>query len=102
MAGADYILHHASVTGTIKNMQRARKLLLVLLALAAAAGAWLMWLDPAPAPPSGLAGVDVHAHAAGIGAGGSGAFVSPELENSYKFPIYLRTCSRSDDFGHLT
>ena len=34
--------------------------------------------------------VDIHAHAAGIGAGDSGAFVGPELRESFRFPIYLR------------
>ncbi|HTI72521.1 MAG TPA: amidohydrolase family protein [Candidatus Limnocylindria bacterium] len=34
--------------------------------------------------------IDIHCHTAGIGAGGSGCFVSRELEQSYKFGIYLK------------
>lgn len=34
--------------------------------------------------------VDMHVHAAGLGYGGSGAYVHPDLVNSWKFPIYLR------------
>ncbi len=34
--------------------------------------------------------VDLHVHTAGIGAGDSGCFVSKEMENSYKFGIYLK------------
>ena len=34
--------------------------------------------------------LDLHCHTAGIGAGGSGCFVSRELEQSYKFGIYLK------------
>ena len=32
----------------------------------------------------------MHVHAAGLGYGGSGAFVHPDLIESWKFPIYLR------------
>ena len=39
-----------------------------------------------PAPPPL---VDLHVHTAGIGGGGSGCFVSPELQRSYKFGLYL-------------
>ncbi len=39
-------------------------------------------------PPAKL--LDLHCHTAGIGAGGSGCFVSRELEQSYKFSIYLK------------
>lgn len=39
---------------------------------------------PAPLPL-----VDLHVHTAGIGGGGSGCFVSPELQRSYKFGLYL-------------
>jgi uncharacterized protein len=35
--------------------------------------------------------VDIHCHTAGIGAGGSGCFVSPDLRNSWKFPLYLKS-----------
>ena len=41
-----------------------------------------------PLPRVGL--LDLHCHTAGIGAGGSGCFVSRELEQSYKFGIYLK------------
>ena len=43
---------------------------------------------PMPLPPARL--LDLHCHTAGIGAGGSGCFVSRELEQSYKFGIYLK------------
>lgn len=39
-----------------------------------------------PAPPI----IDLHVHTAGIGAGGSGCFISPQLEQSWKFGIYLK------------
>lgn len=42
----------------------------------------------APLPPPPL--IDLHVHTAGIGAGGSGCFVSKDLENSWKFGIYLK------------
>src|SRR6266704_1546799 len=35
--------------------------------------------------------LDMHCHTAGIGAGGSGCFVSPRLEHSWKFGIYLKS-----------
>jgi uncharacterized protein len=34
--------------------------------------------------------IDIHCHTAGIGAGGSGCFVSPALQRSWKYRIYLR------------
>ena len=34
--------------------------------------------------------VDLHVHTAGLGVGNSGAFIGPELSESYKFPIYLQ------------
>lgn len=40
-------------------------------------------------PPTGL--LDMHCHTAGIGHCGSGAWVSDELRNSWKFPLYLRS-----------
>ena len=39
-------------------------------------------------PPINI--VDMHCHVAGIGSGESGAWVSPGLKNSYKFPLYMR------------
>ncbi len=33
--------------------------------------------------------IDMHVHAAGLGYGDSGAFVHPEMVDSWKFPIYL-------------
>jgi len=42
--------------------------------------------SPLPAPPI----IDLHVHTAGIGAGGSGCFISPQLEQSWKFGIYLK------------
>ena len=35
--------------------------------------------------------IDMHCHIAGIGAGGSGCFVSPRLQNNWRFHIYLRS-----------
>lgn len=34
--------------------------------------------------------IDLHVHTAGIGAGGSGCLISKDLENSWKFGIYLK------------
>lgn len=44
--------------------------------------------QPTSLPPVGI--LDMHCHTAGIGAGDSGAWVSPSLRNSWKFPLYLR------------
>jgi uncharacterized protein len=35
--------------------------------------------------------VDMHCHVAGIGAGNSGCFVSPRLQDNWRFRIYLRS-----------
>lgn len=43
-----------------------------------------------PAPIGEHRFVDLHVHTAGIGAGDSGCLVSKEMENSYKFGIYLK------------
>ena len=39
-------------------------------------------------PPPPL--IDLHVHTAGIGAGGSGCLLSKDLENSWKFNVYLK------------
>jgi len=39
------------------------------------------------APDSGY--LDMHVHTAGIGAGDSGAFINREMQESFRFPIYL-------------
>ena len=44
---------------------------------------------PAAALPPPLL-IDLHVHTAGIGAGGSGCLISKDLENSWKFGIYLK------------
>lgn len=44
---------------------------------------------PEPLPLNKI--VDMHCHTAGIGAGGSGCFISPEMEKSFKFHLYLRS-----------
>ncbi|MBE9547799.1 MAG: amidohydrolase family protein [Proteobacteria bacterium] len=41
--------------------------------------------------------IDTHVHIAGLGYGGSGAFVSEEMEDSYKFDIYLDAFGVSRD-----
>jgi uncharacterized protein len=45
-------------------------------------------------PPRGI--LDMHCHTAGIGADDSGAWVSPSLRNSWKFPLYLRIFETSE------
>ena len=35
--------------------------------------------------------IDIHCHTAGIGAGNSGCFISPALQKSWKYRIYLRS-----------
>jgi len=44
--------------------------------------------SPQALPPAPM--VDLHVHTAGIGSGGSGCFVAKELQQSYKFGIYLQ------------
>lgn len=39
----------------------------------------------------------MHCHVAGIGAGGSGAWVSPGMKGSWKFPLYLKVFETSVD-----
>lgn len=67
-------------------------LLLLALVVGLVAGCALFfrgpYQSPAALPPAKL--LDLHCHTAGIGAGGSGCFVSHELEQSYKFGIYLK------------
>ena len=40
-----------------------------------------------PLPEAGI--TDMHCHVNGIGAGGSGCFISDELRNNWRFPLYL-------------
>lgn len=49
--------------------------------------------SPAPLPAARI--IDLHVHTAGIGAGGSGCFISRELEQSWKFGIYLKSFGTS-------
>ncbi len=67
-------------------------LLLAGLALSILAGCAIFFKGPYQTPTalSSARLLDVHCHTAGIGAGGSGCFVSRELEQSYKFGIYLK------------
>lgn len=44
-------------------------------------------LPPAPLPEGKI--VDMHVHIAGIGAGGSGCYVSPALQENFRFAQYL-------------
>jgi len=53
-----------------------------------------------PTPLPGARIIDLHVHTAGIGAGGSGCFISRELEQSWKFGIYLKSFGTSR--GELT
>ena len=46
-------------------------------------------MAPVPHPPE-RGYVDMHVHAAGLGYGESGAFIHPEMVDSWKFEIYLR------------
>jgi uncharacterized protein len=76
-------------------MKLTRTRLLVPLVLLAAtigfsiAGCVGPYLARQPLPAGKL--VDLHCHAAGIGAGNSGCFVSPAMQRSYKFDLYLRS-----------
>lgn len=58
-------------------------------------GAILSVLGQAEAPPCSQSGtshttVDLHVHVAGLGAGGSGAFINEEMQEGWRFPMYLR------------
>lgn len=48
---------------------------------------------PLPPPPR----IDLHVHTAGIGAGGSGCLISRDLENSWKFGLYLKAFDTTRD-----
>ena len=41
--------------------------------------------------------IDIHCHTAGIGAGGSGCFISPALQKSWKYNMYLRSFGVQED-----
>lgn len=43
---------------------------------------------PVSQPPTGI--LDMHCHTAGFGAGESGAWVSPALQSSWKFNLYMK------------
>lgn len=76
-----------------RDCQRSVVLLMVIFALGSAAGGCAFnrgpYRAPEPLPEARL--LDMHCHTAGIGAGGSGCFISPKLEHSWKFGIYLRS-----------
>lgn len=58
------------------------------IVIALLAGLW--WVVPPAqldAPPAQY--IDIHVHSAGLGLGASGAFISDEMRDSYKFPVYL-------------
>ncbi len=44
---------------------------------------------PVEAIPAGI--IDMHCHIAGIGAGGSGCWISPRMQNNFRFKIYLHS-----------
>ncbi len=54
--------------------------------------------EPTPLPGARI--IDLHVHTAGIGAGNSGCFISRDLEQSWKFNIYLKSFGTSR--GELT
>jgi predicted TIM-barrel fold metal-dependent hydrolase len=60
-------------------------MLALMLRLALFSGPYRM-PDPLPEPEI----IDLHCHTAGLGGGDSGCFISRELEESYKFSLYLR------------
>ncbi len=41
--------------------------------------------------------LDMHCHVAGIGSGGSGCFLSPDIQSSYKFNLYLKAFGVTKD-----
>lgn len=47
--------------------------------------------QPVKPLPAGSAVIDAHCHTAGIGAGDSGCFISPAMENNWRFGIYLKS-----------
>lgn len=76
----------------IGDMKRRRGLRLVVVAVVVFAALAIAYaLVPVDEPPPGPGGiVDMHVHTAGIGAGGSGAFVSRQMSENIRFPLYLR------------
>ena len=76
-----------------RDCQRSVVLLIVIFALAGGACGCAFnrgpYRPPEPLPEKARL-LDMHCHTAGIGAGGSGCFISPKVEHSWKFGIYLR------------
>lgn len=66
--------------------------MVILLALLVLVFVPLFRRDTVTFPPTDIpAGViDMHCHTAGTGAGGSGCFVSPRLQGSWRYHLYLR------------
>jgi hypothetical protein len=70
---------------------RRRKIIIVGILLAALGWTCLPARPYRPVEPIPAGIVDMHCHLAGIGAGGSGCFVSPKMQDNWRFNTYLRS-----------
>jgi uncharacterized protein len=81
-----------------KSLFATRRLKILFFTVLAVAFAWTCLparpFRPVEPVPAGI--VDMHCHIAGIGAGDSGCFVSPRLQNNWRFKTYLRSFGVSE------
>jgi len=83
--------HCASASPAIGWVKMSFGLTVIAVVLALALIRLALFRGPfanASEPPKGI--IDMHCHTAGIGEGGSGAWISEELRQSWKFPLYLK------------
>ena len=79
-----------------RNKKWSRWLSALAIVLALVVGFWLIPPSDIPATPAEPY-VDLHVHVAGVGAGESGIFLSDQMLDNWKFPIYINAFGVSQD-----